>query len=150
MLELYWPPKLNGNEFALPPDDSIDSNHDIDILKEKFPDGLSSHRARHALSAIDGTEEPPAKTGVELPLDGEFQGMVSLLFRSDSQDDGYKEFHYEPGSVLFETGIELVRQAEFEDQLSRFQAYFGGTTDHDEARSVLQHVEEEIATLDAV
>lgn len=127
-LDLYWPPKLNSNEFALPPDDSINPNHDIDILKEKFPDGLSSHGARHALSAMVGTKEPPAKGGVELSLDGEFQGMVSLLFRSDSQDDGCEEFHYEPSSVLYETGIELVRQAEFEDQLSRFQAYFGGRT----------------------
>lgn len=127
-MDLYWPPRVNTNEYALPPDDSINPNHDIEILKQKFPNGLSSHGARHALSAMVGTQKPPVDGGVELPLQGEYQGLISLLFRSESMEHGYEETHYEPASVLFETGMELVRQAEYEDEQSRFQSYFGGQT----------------------
>ncbi|MBX0284749.1 hypothetical protein EGH22_00260 [Halomicroarcula sp. F28] len=127
-MSLYWPPKVNTNEYALPPDDSMNPNHDIEILKEVFPDGLSSHGARHALSAMVGTKKPPAEGGVELPLQGEYHGLISFLYRSKSKDSGYEGTHYEPGSVLFEAGMELVRQAEYEDEQSRFQSYFGGRT----------------------
>lgn len=128
ILDLYWPPRVTPSEFALPPDDSMDPNHDINVLEEVFPEGLSSHGARHALSALVGDETAPVQGGVSLPLEGEFQAMVAMLFRSQSKDSGFEEFHYEPAPVLFETGMELVRQAHFENQQSRFQSYFGCRT----------------------
>ncbi|WP_424016319.1 hypothetical protein ACOZ4N_01460 (plasmid) [Halorientalis pallida] len=130
-LGLYWPPKVNSTEYVLPADDSMNPNHDVGILKEEFPEGLSSHGARHALSALIGTREPPIEGGVELPLKDEYQGLVSSLFRSESKGSDYEQIHHEPAPVLFETGVELVRQIDHEEEQSRFQSYFGGQTYED-------------------
>jgi len=116
-LDLYWPPQVHPNRFALPTDDSINPDHDLTILKDEFPEGLSSHGARHALSALVKEDD------FELP--GKFQGMVGLLFIGESQDGDFEEIHFPPSPILFETGIELVRRAEFESKQSRFQTYFG-------------------------
>lgn len=119
-LELYWPPQMNPNEFVLPPDGTMNPNQDLDFLEEEFPEGLSTHGARHALCTLVVENE------IRLP--DKYQAMVGSLFRAESQNGDYEEILYPPAPVLFETGIELVRRIDFENQQSRFQSYFGCRT----------------------
>ncbi|GAB3310948.1 hypothetical protein [Haloplanus salinarum] len=128
VLDLYWPPQVYPGEFALPPDDSMSPEGELEALRSEFPEGLSSHGARHALSALVGINDPPIEGGVQLPLEGKYQGMVALLFRAQSEDGEYERRHYDPAPVLLETGLELLRQSDFESEQSRFQSYFGAKT----------------------
>lgn len=137
VLDLYWPPQLYPGEYALPPDESIDTDTELERLRQEFPEGLSSHGARHALNSLVITDEPCVQGGVQLPLEGRYQAIVASLLRAQSEDGEYEERHYPPVPVYLETGIELLRQGHFENEQSRFQSYFGAET-YDEAEHYRQ------------
>lgn len=109
-MELEWPPQLK-NEIVV---EAPDLNEDI--LEEEFRGGLSRHGAKYAPGTIVCTEG--------FQLSGAWKAMSGMLecIYTDDGDQGRRAI--EPHQVHYEWMIEMVRRAEFENQMSRFQSFF--------------------------
>lgn len=113
-MRLEWPPQIKNNVIVR----SSESN--TEILKKEYPNGLSRHGSKYALSALVTSNDVSLSEGWEA-MSGEFNYV-------DTAEGVQGSHRILPYQVQYEWMIELVRRAEFEESQSRFQGYFASRT----------------------